>query len=101
MSGEESVSRRIEAQNSILDLLAADCNAMATADIKAQCEHEGFVSATIERALSGLVQGGKIYRVKHGIYSLPQSSIKTSVTSTPSSDVIDGSGDSAYVTEKI
>lgn len=101
VSGEESVSYRIKAQNSILALLAAACNTMPTSDIKAQCQHEGFASATIERALSGLVQAGKVHKVKRGVYSLPQSSIKTSVTSTPSSDVIDGSGDSAFVTEKI
>ncbi|MBA7471023.1 DNA repair protein RadA [subsurface metagenome] len=101
VSGEESVSHRIEAQNSILDLLAVACTDMSTADIKAQCQHEGFVSATIERALSGLVQVGKVHRVKRGFYSLSQSSIKTSITLTPSSDVIDGRGDSAYVTEKI
>ncbi len=101
VSGEESVSHRIEAQTSILDLLATACKAMPTSDIKAWCQHKGFFSATIERALSGLVQVGKVNKVKRGVYSLPQSSIKTSVTSTPCSDVIDGSGDSAYVTEKI
>lgn len=98
VSGEESVSDRIRVQNFILDLLAAACTDMSTADIKVQCQHEGFVSATIERALSELVQGGKVYRVKRGLYSLPESSIKTS---TPSGDVIDGRGDSEYVTEKI
>lgn len=98
VSGEESLSDRIRVQNFILDLLLAACTDMSTTDIKAQCQHEGFASATIERALSELVQGGKVHRVKRGLYSLPESSIKTS---TPSGDVIDGSGDSAYVTEKI
>lgn len=101
VSGEESVSHRIEAQNSILDLLAAACKAMPTSDIKAQCQHEGFAPATIERALSGLVQVGKVRRVRRGLYSLPESSIKTSITSTPSNEVIDGSVENGYVSEQI
>lgn len=99
--GEESVSAKIKAQTFIIQLLERSGKTLSTAEIKAEAQSQGFASATFERALSELVQVGKVRREVRGLYTLTEASKETSITSPLGCDVIDGKNVNEWVTERI
>lgn len=91
VSAEESMSAKTKAQDIILQALKR--GPLTTAQIK--LEAGDLSQATFERALSGLVQVGKIHKPQRGLYALTE----TSITSSPTleGDVIDGMRESRWL----
>ena len=89
------MSAKAKAQDFILHVL--ERGPLSPAQIKA--EAGDFSPATMERALSGLVQIGKVHKVQRGLYALTEALKETSITSPIGYDVIDGNKE--WVTERI
>lgn len=66
--GEETASEKYKAQGVILEMLQS--GAMQRKDIIDRVVGEGYAKPTVERALSDLVQSGRVKRLKRGVYGL-------------------------------
>jgi hypothetical protein len=64
---EETVTEKFKAQESILELLDGD--SLQAKDIITSVMGQGFSESTVKRALSDLVQLGKVDRPGRGVYA--------------------------------
>jgi predicted ATP-dependent serine protease len=65
--GEETVPEKFKAQESILEMLDGD--SLQAKDIVAKGREQGFSESTVKRALSDLVQLGKVDKPGRGVYA--------------------------------